>query len=146
MRFWQDCAILSDLGRFARFWLPRCQICTNNALAGLCGAVVSLFGGNPSVALAVDGLQIARMVYLGLRPAAQPRLGLADDVVNLVGRRDAQPPTQAVGALAHPVGAAQYLDAQLLPRIAVAALVSVATLAISTPAGGRFGGLEQFGA
>lgn len=118
------------------------RFAADSALAGLLRAAMSLFRRDPSVAFPVDCLQIARMVYLGLRPAAQPSLGLAYDVVNLVGRRDAQPSALAIGALAHPVVAAQYLDAQLLPSIAVAALVSVAALAISTPARGRFGGLE----
>lgn len=45
-----------------------------------------LFGGDPSVALRVYRLQIARMVDLGGCPAPAARLGLADDVMHLVGR------------------------------------------------------------
>lgn len=99
------------------------------------------------MALAVDSLQVARMVNLGLRPATLPRLGLADDMVNLVGRCDAELAAATVGALAHPVVAAQYLDPQLFPGIAVAALVSITALTIGTPTCRRArGGLEQFGA
>lgn len=80
------------------------------------------------MALRVDCLQIARMVHLGLRPAALPRLGLADDVVNLVGRCEAQPPAQAVGALAQSAVALQDDQAQLFPRITIATLVSVTAI------------------
>ena len=97
------------------------------------------------MAIAVDRLQIARMVDLGLRPAPQCPVRLADDVVNLVGRGDAQLAAQAVGALAQPAVAAQYLDAQFLPRIAVAALVAIPALGRRpTSLGGGLGG-EQFG-
>lgn len=78
------------------------------------------------MALRVDCLQIARMVNLGLRPAALSRLGLADDVMNLVGRCEPQPSTQAFGALAQSAVALQDDKPQLFPRITVAALVSVA--------------------
>lgn len=48
-------------------------------------SVVSLFGGEFGVTLLVYRLQIARMVDLGGCPAPAARLGLADDVMNLVG-------------------------------------------------------------
>lgn len=109
--------------------------------------VVSLFGGEFGVAIAVDRLQIARMVDLGLRPAAQPRLGLADDVVNLVGGGDAELATHAVGTLAQSAVAAEYLDAQFLPLPAIAALVAIPALGVGTPAGcGARLRLEQLGA
>lgn len=69
-------AILTGLCDFKRFGTfcavlaTQSQICTDNALAGLCGAVVSLFGGEFIVAFAAHGLQITRMVDLDLRPAA----------------------------------------------------------------------------
>lgn len=100
-------------------------------------SVVSLFVGDAGVAIAVDRLQVARMVDFSRRPAAQLSFGLADDVVNLVGLGDAQPPTLAVGALAQSAVTAQYLDAQFFPRIAVAALVAITALGVGTPAGGR---------
>lgn len=99
------------------------------------------------MALRVDRLQIARMVDLGLCPAAQLRLGLADDVVNLVGRRDTEFSAQAVGALAQSAVAAQHLDAQFFPRPSVAALVTVAALGVGPPARcGAWLRLEQLGA
>lgn len=99
------------------------------------------------MALAVDSLQITRVVDLGLRPAALPGLGLADDVVNLVGRRDALLATQTVGALAQSVVAPEDDQAQLFPRPTIAALVSVAALAVGTPPRCRaWRGFEQFGA
>lgn len=92
------------------------------------------------MALRVDSLQIARMVDLGLRPAALPRLGLADDVVYLVGRCEPQPSAQAFGALAQSAVTPQDDQPQLFPRVAVAALVSVAAIRCSPAAlGGGFG-------
>ena len=79
------------------------------------------------MALTVYRLQIARMVDLGRCPAALPRLGLADDVVNLVGRCEPQPSTQAVGTLAQPAITLQDDQPQLFPSIPVAALVSITT-------------------
>lgn len=68
------------------------------------------------------------MVDLSLRPAALPRLSLADDVVNLVGRCEPQPPAEAFGALAQPAVTLQDDQPQLFPRIAVAALVSITAI------------------
>lgn len=99
------------------------------------------------MAIAVDSLQVARMVDLGLRPAAQLTLGLADDVVNLVGWGHTELATHAVGALAQSAVAAKYLDAQFLPRPSVAALVAITALGVSTPArSGAWLRLEQLGA
>lgn len=86
------------------------------------------------MALRVDRLQIARMVDLGLRPAAQVAFGLADDVVHLVGRGDAELAAEAVGALAQPAVALQDDQAQFLPRIAVSALVAITALGVRSPA------------
>lgn len=105
---------------------------------------MSLFGGDPSVTLLVDRLQIARMVDFSLRPAPRYPLGSADDVVNLVGRGEPRLSAQAVGALAQPVVTLEDAQPQLFPRIAVAALVSVAPLSVSTPAGRGLRLVEQF--
>lgn len=102
---------------------------------------MSLFGGEFVVALRVYRLQIARMVDLGLCPAPAARLGLADDVMHLVGRCEPQPSTEAVGALAQPAITLQDGQPQLLPRIVVAALVSVAAFGCCPAAlGGGLGG------
>ena len=91
--------------------------------------------------IAVDRLQVARMVDFSRRPAALPRLGLADDVMHLVGRCEPQPSAQAVGALAQSVIPLQDGQPQLLPRPAVAALVAITALGVGTPArcGARLG-------
>ena len=96
------------------------------------------------MALCVDCLQIARVVDLGGCPAPATRLGLADDVMHLVGRCEPQPSAEAVGALAQPAVALQDGQPQLFPLVAVAALVSVTTLWCrpSLPVGGFAG--QQF--
>lgn len=107
---------------------------------GLITPSMSLFGGDTSVAFPAYRLQIARMVYLGLRPAALPRLGLADDVVNLVGWCELQPSAEAFGALAQSAVTLQDDQPQLFPRIAVAALVSVAAIRCGPTLPGGGGG------
>lgn len=105
---------------------------------------VRLFCSDASVALRVDRLQIARMVDLVGCPAPHTRLGFADDVVDLGGRRQAQSPALALGALAESVVTLEDDDAQLFPLVAVAALVSAATLGVRLPASlGGLGALEQ---
>lgn len=99
------------------------------------------------MALAVDRLQVARAVDLVRRPAPLTRLGLADDVVNLVGRCEPQPSALALGALAEAVVTLEDDDAQLLPLVAIAALVSAATLLVRNPAShGRCVTGKQLGA
>lgn len=59
-----------------------------------------LFSGDSGMAIAIDRLQIARMVDLVRRPAPGARLGLADDMVHLIGNSEPQPPALALWALA----------------------------------------------
>lgn len=107
---------------------------------------MSLFGGDPSVTFAVNRLQIARMVDLSLRPAPRYGLGSTDDVVNLIGRGEPRLSAQAVGALAQPVVTLEDAQPQLFPRVAVAALVAITALGVSTPASRGLRLVEQLGA
>lgn len=89
---------------------------------------------DPGVTFVVYRLQVARVVHRCVSPATLPRLGLADDVVNLVRNRDTKLAALAVRTLTQAGVSVQDALAEYTPSLAVSTLVAGAARRVVAPA------------